>query len=121
MTKKINYILIMVFMFITLFTLASCKNNNYRTFTFYNIQLVEGGMVSPSLIDEYDETTIDLYEDKLIYHNGLKTKTYKYEFNNGYLEVKDQKDATYQIKNDELHIKLLINNENVLLIYKVVK
>ncbi len=113
---KVTLILVLVLI------LTSCKNNNYRTFEFYNIQQLDGsGIVSNELLKEYKNTSIDLYEDKLIYHNGLKTKTYKYEFNDGSLVVKGHENATYQIKNDELRVKLQLGEQNVLIIYKVVK
>ncbi len=102
--------------------LTSCKSNNYRTFEFYNIQQLDGsGVVSNELLKEYENTTVDVYEDKLVFHNGLKSKTYEYTFNAGYLEVPEHKNATYQIKNDELRIELKIDGLKVLVIYKVVK
>lgn len=107
--------------FLMFLTLVSCKSNNYRTFNFYTIEVLNSDSVPSSLLEEYKNTSIDLYENKLIYHNGLNTKTYKYEFNAGTLEVKGHENATYQIKNDELRVKLQLGEQNVLIIYKVVK
>ena len=92
-------------MFIILFTLASCKDDNYRTFTFYNIQSSEGNVPSV-LLSEYKNTKYDIYETKLVYHDGFNSRTYKYKFNNGYLEVTNQKDVTYQIKDDKLYVDI---------------
>ena len=120
MTKKINYILIMLFMFITLFTLASCKDGNYRTFTFYNIQSTEGE-VPPVLINEYKNTKYDIYEKKFIYHDGFNTRSYKYSFKNGYLEVANKTDTTYQIKDDKLYVDIKFGEQKIRIIYKVEK
>lgn len=120
MTKRINNILILVFMFLMLFTLASCKDDNYRTFTFYNIQSNEG-TVPPVLISEYKNTKYDIYEKKFVYHDGINSRTYRYEFNNGYLNVKEQKEVTYQIKDDKLYVDIKFGEQKIRIIYKVEK
>ncbi len=120
MTKTVKNILIFGFMFIILFTLASCKDNNYRTFIFYNIQSSEGNVPSV-LLSEYKNTKYDIYENKLVYHDDFNTKTYKYKFNNGYLEVQNQKDVTYQIKDDKLYVDIKFGNQDIRIVYKVEK
>ena len=77
MTKRINNILILVFMFLMLFTLASCKDDNYRTFTFYNIQSNEG-TVPPVLISEYKNTKYAINKDTSGELKGKVWYLYKY-------------------------------------------
>ena len=53
--------------FLMFLTLVSCKSNNYRTFDFYTIEVLNSDSAPSSLIEEYKNTSIDLYENKLIY------------------------------------------------------
>ena len=42
-------------------------------------------------------------------------------FNNGYLNVKEQKEVTYQIKDDKLYVDIKFGEQKIRIIYKVEK